>query len=254
MGPLGLLSLSLDPSLILFPMFGEDLDAWQVDVCRSRSPLSLWLLSRQAGKSTVAAGKALVEALTRPESLIICCSRSLRQSSELYRKIIKLYKLNGRPIEAERQTATELELSNGSRIVSLPGSEDTICGYSKPDMIVCDEAARIKDSTYGALLPMRTRNPSCQLLLITTPAGQRGLFWNLWRDDRIAAERLMLRATDNPRISNQFLDNERMMLGDLLYRQNHLLDFLALENSVFNPSLIDNFFTSDSHEFIPSIS
>ena len=53
--------------------------------------------------------------------------------------------LPSRP-EVKAGECLRLELANGSRVVSLPGSERTTRGYSKAALIILDEAARIRTS------------------------------------------------------------------------------------------------------------
>ena len=65
-------------------------DPWQVRVLRSPAKRKVFNCARQSGKSTVAAIKALHRALFYPGSLIILLSPSLRQSSELFRKVTNL--------------------------------------------------------------------------------------------------------------------------------------------------------------------
>src|SRR5262245_6097749 len=55
-------------------------DPWQADTLRSAAARVLLLCARQAGKSTVAAGLALREALLTPGSLVLLLSPTLRQS------------------------------------------------------------------------------------------------------------------------------------------------------------------------------
>jgi hypothetical protein len=47
-----------------------------------------------------------------------------------------------------------LLLSNGSRIVGLPGTEAAVRGFSAALLIVIDEATRVADEMYRALRPM----------------------------------------------------------------------------------------------------
>jgi hypothetical protein len=49
---------------------------------------------------------------------------------------------------------TKLELANGSRILSLPGSERTVRGYAAADLVVIDEATRVDDELISAVRPM----------------------------------------------------------------------------------------------------
>jgi hypothetical protein len=46
-------------------------------------------------------------------------------------------------------------LSNGSRIISLPGDGDSVRGFSAPSMCVCGEAAYISDVLHFAIRPMQ---------------------------------------------------------------------------------------------------
>src|ERR1700749_918306 len=62
-------------------------DPWQREVLGAESKRMILNCSRQAGKSTVASVLALFVAVTRPGSLVLLVSPSLRQSSELFRKI-----------------------------------------------------------------------------------------------------------------------------------------------------------------------
>ena len=47
-------------------------------------------------------------------------SPSLRQSAELFRKVLDHYRALGRPVPAQAETSLRLELEGGSRIISLP--------------------------------------------------------------------------------------------------------------------------------------
>ena len=62
-----------------------------------------------------------------------------------------------RPCPAAMRLATwrqELELENGSCIVSLPGKEGTIRGFSGVKLLAIDEAAWVPDDLYLAVRPM----------------------------------------------------------------------------------------------------
>src|SRR4051794_23919111 len=101
---------------------GLDPDSWQEELLRSRSRRVLLNCSRQSGKSTLAAVIALHQALYRPGSLVLCLAPALRQSQELFAKIAGYYRDLGRPVPAQGERRLSLELDNGSRILTLPGS------------------------------------------------------------------------------------------------------------------------------------
>ena len=56
-----------------------------------------------------------------------------------------------------------LELDNGSRVLALPGSDDSIRGLTVDAWIVADEAARLSEDIIAALRPMRARRPQARL-------------------------------------------------------------------------------------------
>jgi hypothetical protein len=119
-----------DPARLLSEA-GLPADDWQARLLRSPAQRTLLLCSRQAGKSTVAAALALRTAFLEPGSLVLPLSPTLRQSGELFKsKVVQLYNALGRPIAPKQETALTVQLVNGSRIVSLPGSAAHGCRSS----------------------------------------------------------------------------------------------------------------------------
>jgi predicted phage terminase large subunit-like protein len=198
-------------------------DPWQVRVLRSPAKRKVFNCARQSGKSTVAAIKALHRALFYPGALIILLSPSLRQSSELFRKVTDLLdRLPERP-ELTEDNKLSLTTATGSRIISLPSNERTIRGYSAVDLVIEDEAAAVPDEIYTAVRPMLavSNGEYCQL---STPRGKRGHFWEAWSSDEW--EKVMITAADNPRISAEFLAAERAALGSRMFAQEYECAFL----------------------------
>jgi hypothetical protein len=153
------LRLALDPDAFARAAgLDGELDDWQRSVLDAGEQKQLLCCSRQAGKSTIAALLAARTAVLEPGSLVLCVSPSMRQSSELFRKVAGYYHglaaLPSRPA-VKLESALRLELANGSRVVSLPGSERTTRGYSRAALIILDEAARIDDGLISSLQPMQ---------------------------------------------------------------------------------------------------
>jgi tRNA(Met) C34 N-acetyltransferase TmcA len=145
-----MVSLASDLKLALDRVsFAEKLgivpDAWQEDLLRSSSDRVLLNCCRQSGKSTMSGVIALHRALYHPGSLILCLAPALRQSQELFAKIAGFYRDLGRPVSPLGERKLSVELENGSRIVTLPGSEKTIRGFSGAALIIVDEASRVAD-------------------------------------------------------------------------------------------------------------
>src|SRR5215208_4399555 len=158
---------------------GLEPDPWQRDLLRSSSDRLLLNCSRQSGKSTMSASIALHRALYHPGSLILCLAPALRQSQELFSKLAGFYRDLGRPVSPLAERKLGLELENGSRVVTLPGTEKTIRGYSGAALLIVDEAARVDDGLYYALRPMLAVSGGA-LMMLSTPYGKRGIFYDEW--------------------------------------------------------------------------
>src|SRR4051812_33505359 len=154
-------------------------DRWQQDLLRSQSDRVLLNCSRQSGKSTMSAVIALHRALYHPGSLVLCLAPALRQSQELFGKIAGFYRDLGRPVAPQVERKLSLELENDSRIITLPGSEKTIRGFSGAALLLVDEASRVADELYYAIRPMLTVSGG-SLIMLSTPYGKRGVFYEEW--------------------------------------------------------------------------
>src|SRR5262249_25398278 len=157
---------------------GLEPDPWQTEVLTGEHPRLLLNCARQAGKSTVVAALALAEAMFIPDSKILLLSRSHRQSQELYRTVTHFYRQVKDTLPSRVKT-DELQLCNGSRIVSLPCREETIRGYSHVTLLIIDEAARVPDDLYRAVRPMLAVSAG-RLICLSTPYGRRGFFYEAW--------------------------------------------------------------------------
>jgi hypothetical protein len=212
-------------------------DDWQADLLRSRADRLLLLCSRQAGKSQTASALALKTALFEPGSLVLLLSPTLRQSGELFKdKVKRLYYALGRPLPAVQESALTMELSNGSRIVSLPGDEGTVRGYSGAKLLVLDEAARIADELYSSVRPMLATSKG-KLVALSTPWGQRGWFFEEWQGCS-PWKRVQITADQCPRIDPAFLAEERASLGDRWFNQEYNCSFESVVGALFTEEVI----------------
>jgi hypothetical protein len=238
---------ALDPC-VLAEAAGVSPDPWQAGVLRSPASRLLLNCSRQSGKSLVAALLGLHAAAYEPGALVLLLSPTLRQSGELFRQLKAAYAAlvaTGFPLPpgaaATAETLLRLELANGSRIVSLPGQEHTIRGYSRVRLLVVDEAARVPDALYLSVRPMLAVSRG-RLVALSTPFGTRGWWYEAWRAaerGEASWERYAVPATDCPRISAEFLAEERRTLGEWWYEQEYLCRFLDAETQAFRREDVD---------------
>ncbi len=218
-------------------------DPWQADVLRSPAPRMLLNCSRQSGKSTITGVLATHTALYEPGALVLLLSPSLRQSGELFRKCLDTYRAAGRPVPATSESALRLELDNGSRIVSLPGTEGSIRGFSAVRLLVIDEAARVPDELYFSIRPMLAVSGG-RLIALSTPFGKRGFFHAEWTG---AADwqRVEVPATECPRIPASFLAEERAAIGPYWYAQEYECKFMETVDQVFGYDVVMGALTHD---------
>jgi hypothetical protein len=237
----------LDP-VRLAKRIGMDCDPWQKDVLRNPHQRELLVVHRQGGKSATAAVAAVHAALYTTAALVLVVSPSQRQSQELFRTILVLYRSLGRPVPSEAENALSVTLENGSRIVALPADPTTIRGYSAVTLLIIDEAAFVSDETMGAVRPMLAVS-SGRLLAMSTPFGRRGWFHDAsksreWRVTTVTADKC-------PRITAEFLENERRSLGDWRYRQEYMCEFVDIAGMMFDTDDIAAIFTAGQLGAIP---
>jgi hypothetical protein len=233
------LALLLDPARILAAQ-GLTPDAWQRTLLLSPERQILLNCSRQSGKSTVVSALALHTALFTPRGLVLLVSPSQRQSGEIFRKVLAAYQALGRPLRAVQESQTVLELANGSRIVSLPGREQTIRSFGGVNLLVLDEAARIPDDLYRSVRPMLAVSQG-RLVALSTPFGQRGWFYDEWHGGG-PWSRVRITWRDCPRITSEFIAEETRALGPAWVDQEYNACFTALEGLVypdFEQALVD---------------
>ncbi|OSM06762.1 terminase large subunit domain-containing protein [Magnetofaba australis] len=247
------LRYALDPVAWAVERLQWEPDTWQRRFLLSASQRVILLCSRQVGKSTAAAALALHTAIFRPGSNTLLLSPSQRQSGELFRKIsgfLKALPEQERP-QLPEDNRLSLATASGSRVVSLPGSPDTIRGYSGVDLLVLDEAAFASDALYMAVLPMLAASGG-RLVLLSTPQGKRGFFYREWADGGADWARIQVRASECPRISPAFLEQQRQTMGEAWFQQEYMAEFSDNLNAVFSHNAIQAAFCNDVDPLFPS--
>lgn len=221
---------ALDPSLWAEKL-GFHPDPWQAEVLRSTASRTMLCCSRQSGKSSICALLALWTAIYQPGSLILCLSPSLRQSSELFHTVARFYGALSEPVAAEGESALRVELANGSRIISLPGQEQTVRGYAGVSLLIVDEAARVPDDLYYSIRPMLAVSNG-RLIALSTPWGRRGWFFHEWTEGE-GWQKVSITADQCPRISPEFLAEERRSMPEAWFNAEYNCVFAEAEGSLF---------------------
>ena len=212
-------------------------DPWQERVLRSTADRLVLVAGRQQGKSTAAVALALHAALYRPGTLTLILSPSLRQSSEVLRKLRALlppYPPERWPVDVD--AVLMIGWANGSRIVSLPGDGRTVRTYS-PHLVILDEAAYVREDLPAAVLPMLmvTRG---RLVALSSAGPKRGWLYRVWSEGGDEWERHRATAEENPRLDHGRLETERRLHGETIFRREYAAEFTDDEEDHGNPRLL----------------
>lgn len=214
-------------------MLGFEPDAKQQSILTGEHYRLLLNCTRQWGKSTVTAAKAVHRAWSRAGSLTLVVSPSERQSREFLRKAKEFVTRLGIKPRGDGDNEISALFPNGSRIVGVPGKESRIRGFSAVSLLIIDEAAWVSDEQYLAVQPMLATVDG-DLWLLSTPWGQRGFFWNAWSRGGDRWTRVSVPAAACPRISARFLESQRKEMGDAMFRREYQCEFMDANDAVFS--------------------
>jgi hypothetical protein len=233
-----------DPVEFVREQLNFEPDEQQERVLRARGKRGILNCTRQWGKSTIAAAKAVHRAHTHPDSLVLVASPGERQSAEFLRKASGMVKKLGIKPRGDGDNSISLLFPNGSRIVGLPGTEGTVRGFSAVSLLLIDEASRVADTMYKALRPMLAIGNG-DLWLMSTPYGKRGFFYESWEHGGDLWQRVSVEAASCPRMDPEFLEEERAQLGALWFRQEYCCEFVDNGASVFGRDLVEGAMDDD---------
>jgi hypothetical protein len=111
---------------------------------------------------------------------------------------------------------------------------------------VIDEAARVEDELLAAARPMMAVSEGGgRLIALSTPAGKRGWFYEAWAGGNADWHRVRVPASECPRITKEFLDEELKELGAQRFSEEYELAFLEPDEAVFPTAIVDAAFVSE---------
>jgi hypothetical protein len=211
----------VDPVPWVSQVIGVTPAPWQETFLRApQGALLLALTARQIGKTTTAAWAIAHAMLFRPGSLSVVGCPAQRQSAEAVRKVREILAKTGAHLTSDNVYG--LELDNGSRVLALPSSDDSIRGLTVDAWIIADEAARLSPDLIAALRPMRARCPQARFAMLSTAWSRTDPFWNAWASDDPSWVRLEATADKIAVFSDEFLESEWRALGEHAFNREYL--------------------------------
>jgi len=218
-------------------------DPWQRQVLEFEGNITI-RAGRQVGKSEVISEKAVRFAEAHAGATIMIIAASQRQSGLLFEKVrakIDIAADAGLLAYADKPTQTKILLSNGSRIYCMPTGRTGhfIRGFTI-DLLIADEAAYIPEQVWLAVTPMLAVSRKLRgmgwLVLLSTPFGKGGYFYDSFTDDSFRSWHVS--SEDCRRIPKDFLRRERKRMTKAQYRQEYQGEFTDEFNQFFPTELI----------------
>ena len=179
-----------DPVKFVQVFFGFYPTKYQAKLLRDPSKRIVVKWSRQAGKTTTIALRAIWYAITHPKTLTLIVAPSLRQSmimSDRIQDFLMSLPKKWRSLFIEKLQRTVVRFRNGSRIVALPNSPQLLRGYTA-HQVIADEAAFFKDDElvfYNVLYPMLQTTDGI-LIVSSTPWNKDSVFYRMCNDENFS--------------------------------------------------------------------
>jgi len=170
-----------DPVVFARDFFGFNAKDYQAEFLRDQGKRIVLRWSRQVGKTTCIALRAIWFALTNQKTLTIIVAPTLRQSMIVSDRIqdflFSLPKDKEKSL-VDRVQRTTIRFKNGSRVIALPNNPQMLRGYTANE-IICDESAFFKEDElvfFSVLYPMLSTTDGT-LIASSTPWGKKSVFY-----------------------------------------------------------------------------
>lgn len=159
-----------DPAVFAEALTGEPLWSHQLEVVRSPARIRCLCSGRRAGKTRTMAVESLHLAFTKPGARVLICSAGEDSAQLTLAEVADLLQaplLRGSAVDENK---SEITLTNGSQIKSVPASQKQIRGRGA-DLLILDEACWIDEAIWGAAKYSVVANPGSRIIMSSTPYG-----------------------------------------------------------------------------------
>lgn len=221
---------------------GIKLDDWQKEYIEHEGN-TIVRAGRQSGKSFAESLRVALFSLLNAKTSTLIIASVDRQSVELLEKVKS--QIMGLAHEAikGRPTFHKIELENGSKIMAEPAGQT---GYGlrgfTVDKLVADEAHYIPDAVFVAIRPMLATTGGT-LDLLSTPRGNEGFFYDCFQSEDF--HKIHIMSKDCPRITKEFLEQEKKRMTKLEYCQEYEAEFLDSLMQFYGRELIVSCFSEE---------
>jgi phage FluMu gp28-like protein len=199
--------------------------------------------SRQSGKTTCIALRAIWFAITHPRTLTLIVAPSLRQSMIMRDRVqdfLMSMREDYRLGLIEKLQRTVIHFRNGSRIVALPNSPQLLRGYTA-DQVIADEANFFKDDElvfYNVLYPMLSTTDGT-LIASSTPWNKDSVFYRMCQNKDFSPHVITCEEVKEAGLVKQsFIDEMRAQLPAERFQREFMSEFVEDIDAWLTQSLI----------------
>jgi len=232
-----------DPVLFSQEFFGFQVLPYQAGLLRDRAKRVVVRWSRQAGKTTCIALRAIWFACAYPKTLTLIVAPTLRQSmimSDRIQDFLAALPQEKRAALVGKMQRTTIRFRNGSKIVALPNSPQLLRGYAA-HQIITDETAFFKDDKlvfYNVLYPMLSTTDGT-LVASSTPWSKDSVYYRMCQASEFSKHTITCEEVVKAGLIKQgFIDEMRSQLPIDRFQREFMAEFVEDIDAWLTQSLI----------------
>ncbi|MCG9630153.1 terminase family protein [Vibrio sp. Isolate30] len=228
---------------------------------------NIFMLSRQLGKSTMAA-LHLAHYLCFNDKPVAIVSFSKASALEIFDRTKECLEMLPDWLQPSptKLTESEMHFAHGAKIVARQGGKNALRGDSYAKVFI-DEFAHFEDietSWNKSIRPVVSSGKRSSIIICSTPKGDN-TFKTLWDgavagenafkpyqgDWRINQDRMYNDETGLLDYGEHFKSNEVSTIGRIAFEQEHETSFLSSTQCIVGTEVFDNAVVNDSPEIVP---
>jgi hypothetical protein len=234
--------LKRDPALFAERLLGVPLWPHQREVVESKARQRAICSGRQAGKSTVVGVEALHTAYAKPGAFVLIVSAGEQAAKDLLATCSALAAsplLTGSVVDDNK---SEMVLSNGSRIRSIPQSQRQARGPSA-DLLIVDEASFVDEQVWTAAKFTTVARRDSRILMASTPFGRPDRFFAVAYRAGLAGvdgyESFHWPSTVSPLVDQSLIAQWQQTDPDRVFRAEVLAEWVDDQGAYFTADELD---------------
>ena len=218
--------------------------------------------SRQLGISETICNYFLYRACVDRSVLAVILSLGQRETIDLARRVrFAIESLAPYGITTSTDTLTDIQINGGGRLLFRPSNENSTRGLPAVTHVLLDEAGFVDniDRIYQAIIPATSTVTNPKIVVVSTPNGSQGWFYNLLDTDSLIElcegmrsgeiapyqeidNKVLIHWKSHPKFSQQedYLDRiaQETGLSETVIAQEYDLSFSDRDEAVFSATIV----------------